>query len=219
LIGVLSLSWHYDKPFIVSLTANIKDAPMNSEPFEFGIVQNKVGGAWKAVYDDGSIVWNTPGPLLDVRANVDPVFIGKNAVFPTASLGPIPQVTPTFNDSAGGDTPLAKRLHCNKWANLISFERSNVFRAGLVARGIRSNRLVQLGAIAGSYSSTLTLTFSNTHSTYSYKSVDADNLNGAYPLSATAPQLTLTGSSANDADLTGITAAKAAYDQNCGPKS
>jgi uncharacterized protein DUF4157 len=215
LIGARSVNWSYKTPLSVALTASIKDAP-NSEGFIFGIVQNKTGGTWKAVYDDGPIVWNTPGPLLDVEGGQgDPQFILNNAIFPQAILGPTPQVTPSFTDAPQGETPVAERNHCNKQVKLLSFERSNIFRAGLVARGLQTKRLVQLGAIAGTYSTILKMSFSYTSNEWSHKFTDG-TAGGSFALSPTAGPLTLSGQNANDEDTAGKLAAEAAYDQNCG---
>lgn len=45
LIDAKSVNWAYATPVAVSLAASIKDTAMNSEARQFGIVQNKTGGA------------------------------------------------------------------------------------------------------------------------------------------------------------------------------
>ncbi len=201
------------KPFSVSASAQIQE-PADSEPFEYGLVQNLFFDHIEEVFTEGDMLIDNVGPMVDVDTSnpSERPFIHANARMPS-TLFTTTRVGPSFDDRPSLEVMLNK-LHCEKQKNvqLKMVKRSAQFRVGLVARGLKSQRLIPLGAIEKTYGFSWQVDFVGP----AFKSTDAANLTGSYTLSSSASMPIMDGTIAGAQAQTLLNAEGADFEQRCG---
>ena len=204
-----SMGFKIAKPFTVSASAVVQE-PSSAEPFEYGVVQNVFFEHIEEVFSDGDMLVDSVGPMVDSEPSEAP-FIHANARMPTSLFTSL-RVGPSFTDIPSLEVML-KMLHCKKKkpVELKTVVRSLQFRAGLVARGLKTGRVVQLGAIQTTYGFKSQVDFTGP----SFKSTDASNLTGSYPLSASASAVITDGPIANEEGQAALNTETASFEQRC----
>ena len=197
------------KPFTVSASAQVQE-PFNAEPFEYGLVQNVFFDHIEEVFSDGDMLVDSVGPMVDSEPSEVP-FIHANARMPTSLFASL-RVGPSFTDIPSLEVML-KMLHCKKkkYVELKKVVRSMQFRAGLVARGLKTGRVVPLGAIQTTYGFKSQVDFTGP----SFKSTDASNLTGSYPLSTSASAVITDGTIAGEEGQAALNTETTSFEQRC----
>ena len=207
-----SMGFKISKPFTVSASAKIAEPP-DAEPFEYGLVQNIFFDHIEEVYSDGDMLVDQVGPMLDSDPDnlSEGPFIHGNATMPSI-LFTTKSVGPSYTDIPSMEVML-KKLHCKKrkFVDLQSVVRSTQFRVGLAAHGLKSGRLVPLGTISTTYGYKWQVGFVGP----SFKSTDASNLKGSYPLSTTAMAVVTDGAVANTEGQAALNAESANMEERC----
>jgi hypothetical protein len=205
-----TMGFKISKPFTISASAQVQEPP-NAEPFEYGLVQNVFFDHIEEVFSEGDMLVDSVGPMVDCDGSSGLPFIHANAKMPT-SLFTTLRVGPSFTDITSLEVML-NELHCkkSKSVKLKSVFRSAQFRAGLVARGLKTRRLVQLGAVQTTYGFEWQVNFTGP----SFKSVDASNLTGSYPLSISASAVVIDGTIAGEEGQEALNAERTRFQQRC----
>ena len=208
-ILAFTMGFKIAKPFTVKASAQVQEPP-DAEPFEYGIVQNVFFDHIEEAYSDGDMLVDSVGPLVDCNSGEQP-FIHANAVMPE-TLFTTKRVGPSFTDIPSLEVMLHK-LHCEKKKSveLKSVNRSVQFRAGLVARGLKTGRLVPLGNTQTTYGFDSEVIFTGP----AFKSTDRENLTGSFPLSTSAPAVVTGGAIANDDGQAALNSETARFEQRC----
>ena len=209
-----SLVWKIAKEFKASVRAIVNEPQGGNEVWEYGIVQNVFFDHIEEVYDDGDMLVDSVGPLVDVASASEVPFIHQgpdnpqlpSQLFNTFSVGPF------FTDIPSLEVQ-AEKLHCKKTkqSKIVSVARSSAFRAGLVARGIKSKRLVPLGAIGSTYMSKLRVDFPGA----GFEWTELITPDGTYKLSADSNPVTMDGKIANDEGQATLNAESSEFEQRC----
>jgi len=187
-----SMGFKIAKPFSVSASAQILEPSthdLKAEPFEYGLVQNLFFDHIEEVFSDGDMLVDSVGPMVDIDpSNLSELpFIHGNATMPQALFTTL-RVGQSFTDIPSLEVKLNME-HCKKNVQLKSVIRSVHFRVGLVARGLRTKRLVSLGATPSTYGLAWQVDFTGP----SFKFTESANLSGSPTLSASAPPVVTDG--------------------------
>jgi hypothetical protein len=215
---VITVSRVYNvaKEFKVQASATITE-PQSSEPFQYGVVQNVFYDHIEEVFTDGDMLVDSVGPMVDVADKAETPFIHADAgnleLSGSLFAGP-PHVGPSFTDVPSLDVAGAP-VHCKKAKRVYirSADRSVSFRAGLVAKGMKTNQLVFLGGIDKTYNLKWHADFD--FDANSWKTTDSSALDGSYALSTSAIPVTLGGTIGNDAGQAALKAETAAFEERC----
>jgi hypothetical protein len=204
-----SMGFKIAKPFTVAASAQVQEPP-NAELFEYGLVQNLFFDHIEEVFSDGDMLIDSVGPFVDAEQSAIP-FIHANATLPAVLFTKL-RISPSFTDIPSLEVMLNER-HCKKQKSveLKSVVRSVQFRAGLVARAVKTGRLVPLGAISTTYGFKSQVDFAGA----SFISTDAANLTGNYPLSASASAVVTGGISANQEGQLALNTETASFKERC----